>query len=380
MAEIDRGGVKIDRCDSCGGVWFDAGELNEYLSDAIASDPEIPDAPFTPDGPSGYSAPESRRSELDCPRCRAKLTRFNFAYDSGVILERCPICSGLWVERGKLRNLAAHVKGNPSTRAVGRFLAEHHKEVETWRSLGDAARSSATRAGILHLGLGAILPLGTERRDARTPWALISIIALQTLVFGFQALTGSISSMASAGGFVPAELFSGRDLHTLLTSGFIHSDFFHLAGNMLFLWVFGRSLEGRLGPLKFLGLYAALEISSNLIYGLIHHDSPVPAIGASGAVSGLMGAFWVLFPRDRIKTFFVFRMIQVPAWIYLGLWIAYQLLNGLIYSSTDTGGVAWFAHIGGFAAGAGAMIPLRLREKTARSPGDLAQIGQRDEI
>jgi membrane associated rhomboid family serine protease len=285
-----------------------------------------------------------------------------------VILERCKTCSGLWVERGKLRPLAAHVKGNPATRAMGRFLAEHHKELESWRSLGDAARSTSARAGIFHFGLSAILPLGTERRDARTPWALISLIALQALIFALQTLTGSGEAWCRLAGFVPSELFSGYDLHTLLTSGFIHADFFHLAGNMLFLWVFGRSLEGKLGPLKFLGLYAALEITSNLLYGLAHHGSHLPAVGASGAVSGLMGAFLVLFPRDRIKTFFVFRVIHVPAWIYLGFWIGYQLLSALLYSSAEiSGGVAWFAHIGGFAAGAAAMIPLRLKEKPARA-------------
>jgi len=366
MTELERGGVWIDRCDMCGGVWFDSGELNDYLRDRVEKDSSVPHASVVPDGPSAYRAPGSRISDIQCPRCREPLSRFNFAYDSGVILDRCNRCSGLWVERGKLKPLAAHVKGNPTTRAMGRFLADHHKELETWRSLGETASSSGARAGIFHLGLRAILPLGTERRDDSTPFALLALIGLHVLVFALQSLACSGDSCARPGALVPAELFSGRDLHTILTSGFVHADFFHLAGNMLFLWVFGRTLQGRLGPLKFLGVYAALEVSSTLIYALIHHDSTIPTIGSSGAVSGLMGAFLVLYPRDRIKTFFVYRVIHIPAWIYLGLWIGYQLLGALIYSSAEiSGGVAWFAHIGGFAAGAAAMIPLRLKDRTA---------------
>jgi membrane associated rhomboid family serine protease/Zn-finger nucleic acid-binding protein len=320
MTEVDHKGVLIDRCDACGGVWFDRGELNPYLRDQLKNNPTIPDAPLVSGGPSRYS------------------------------------------ERGPL---AAHVKGNPNARALGRFLAEHHKELESWRSLGEAASATSTRAGMLHFGLRAILPLGTERRNDSTPWTLLSLIAFHALIFGIQTLTGSSGLLISAGGFVPAEFFAGRDLHALLTSGFIHAGFFHLAGNMLFLWVFGSSLEGRFGPLKFLGLYVALEVSSNLIYALVHHDSTLPAVGSSGAVSGLMGAFLVLFPKDRIKTFVVATVVRVPAWIYLGIWICYQVLTGLLSIGAEIeGGVAWFAHIGGFAAGVALMIPLRVKEKT----------------
>ncbi|MGH2489728.1 MAG: rhomboid family intramembrane serine protease, partial [Candidatus Limnocylindria bacterium] len=141
---------------------------------------------------------------------------------------------------------------------------------------------------------------------------------------------------------------------TLLSSMFMHAGWLHLAGNMLFLWVFGDNVEHRAGPIPFLIAYLVAGLVGSLAQILSDPSSPIPSLGASGAISGVLGAYLVLFPRNRV-TVFLFRFVtQVPALAAIGLWIIFQLINGLgaaVISSETVGGVAYLAHIGGFAAG-----------------------------
>ena len=139
-------------------------------------------------------------------------------------------------------------------------------------------------------------------------------------------------------------------LLTLLTSMFLHGSLFHLLGNMLYLWIFGNNIEDKLGPLRYLLFYLVGGVAAALTHVLALPGSRTPMIGASGAIAGVLGAYWLLFPRARVMTFvfliFFIDIVPVPAGIVLGLWLLVQILNvGL------GGGVAWFAHIGGFLAG-----------------------------
>jgi len=141
---------------------------------------------------------------------------------------------------------------------------------------------------------------------------------------------------------------------TLLTSMFMHAGWLHLAGNMLFLWVFGDNVEHRAGAILFVAVYLGTGLVGSLAQIWSEPTSPIPTLGASGAISGILGAYLVLFPRNRV-TVFIFRFVaQVPALAAIGLWIAFQLISGFgaaVISSETVGGVAYLAHIGGFAAG-----------------------------
>jgi membrane associated rhomboid family serine protease len=188
----------------------------------------------------------------------------------------------------------------------------------------------------------------------------LSLIAVNAAVFFLQAAAPNGLDLAALRfGAVPYAITHFRSLPeapafppllTLLTSMFLHGSLLHLLGNMLYLWIFGNNIEDRLGPIRFILFYLVCGIAAALTHILFQPGSRIPMIGASGAIAGVLGAYWALFPRARVKTFvfliFYIAVIPIPAGIVLGLWFLLQVLNvGL------GGGVAWFAHIGGFLAG-----------------------------
>jgi membrane associated rhomboid family serine protease len=156
------------------------------------------------------------------------------------------------------------------------------------------------------------------------------------------------------GGFPPA-----GELLTPVTAMFLHGGWFHMLGNMLYLHIFGDNVEDTLGHGGFLAFYLACGVASFAAQVLFHPASAVPNLGASGAIAGVLGAYFVRFPRARVVTllplFVVFTLVEVPAVVFLGLWFLFQFLSGaasLGRASATSGGVAWWAHIGGFVAGA----------------------------
>ena len=167
-------------------------------------------------------------------------------------------------------------------------------------------------------------------------------------------------------GMCPAEDFPGPML-TVFTSMFLHGGFFNIAGNMLYLWIFGDNVEDTLGHFRFLLLYLLAGAGAALSQVVVGPDSRIPMVGASGAISGVLGAYLLLFPRARILCLIIFgffiRFVHIPALIVLGFWIVVQVLNGLgsVGATGKTGGVAWFAHIGGFVAGIFLLFLLRFR-------------------
>ena len=151
---------------------------------------------------------------------------------------------------------------------------------------------------------------------------------------------------------------------TLLTSMFLHGSITHLGGNMLYLWIFADNVEGILGHVKFTIFYFASGLAAGIVQTLVDPTSIIPIIGASGAIAGVLAAYMILFPHAKVHTFlflfFYFTSIRIPAFYVLGFWFLMQLTNGLSALGLDTtGGVAWFAHIGGFLAGLGLIQMLR---------------------
>jgi membrane associated rhomboid family serine protease len=204
------------------------------------------------------------------------------------------------------------------------------------------------------------IPLRDENPTSRFPLVTLALIAVNAAVFLFQAAVPEGLELAAVRfGAVPYAITHFRSLPeaaafppllTLLTSIFVHGSLFHLLGNMLYLWIFGNNIEDRLGPVRFALFYVICGVAAAAAHVLFHPGSRLPLIGASGAIAGVLGAYWMLFPRAKVKVFifliFYIDVVAVPAGIVLGLWFLLQLLNvGM------GGGVAWFAHVGGFVAG-----------------------------
>jgi membrane associated rhomboid family serine protease len=218
-----------------------------------------------------------------------------------------------------------------------------------------------------------VIPLRDDVRSERRPYVTWAMIAACVGVFAYQALTEYQDPKAGdflvrTFGMIPAGIVSGQHLWTLLTAMFLHGGLFHLLGNMLYLWIFGDNVEDAFGHLWYFGVYIFAGVAGSLLQIMIMPHSTIPTIGASGAISGIMGAYFVLFPRARVLTlipiFFFIRLIYLPAPLLLGFWILLQILYGCGSAPGTGGGVAYFAHIGGFVAGV--ILGLAIRRRVRR--------------
>lgn len=149
---------------------------------------------------------------------------------------------------------------------------------------------------------------------------------------------------------------------TLFTAMFMHGGVGHIGGNMLYLWIFGDNVEHRFGPIKFLIFYLLAGLAASFAQIFMNPEGIIPNLGASGAIAGIMGAYMVLFPRNKVNAVFFYSVISIPAILVLGMWIAMQFMSGYgsMFQTESTGGVAYWAHIGGFVAGVGAGLFARI--------------------
>ena len=206
-----------------------------------------------------------------------------------------------------------------------------------------------------------MLPLATNLKIIKTAWATYAIIGLNTaihVVISWETNFIISDKITHRFGFVPASISSLNvsAIPTLVTSIFLHGDLFHLFGNMIFLFVFGRRLENQLEKLSFSALYLSAGTAACLVHALMVPDSTAPLIGASGAISGVLGGFFICNPRARVTLvldpvliYFLCRLcVRVPAWIFLPVWFFLQVWMGLKQHETH---VAFWAHVGGFLAG-----------------------------
>ncbi len=212
-----------------------------------------------------------------------------------------------------------------------------------------------------------MIPLRDLNRSRTFPWVTVGLIAVNALLFLYELSLGDrLEGFLFQAAFVPAKAFAsgpGAGLDFGLASGllsmFLHGGWMHFLGNMLFLWIFGDNVEDLLGRFRYLVFYLLCGYAATFAHAFASPGSTVPAIGASGAIAGVLGAYLVLFPGARVVTLiflgFFSQLVELPALLYLGIWFVIQFFSGVASVSSDTtaaqGGVAWFAHIGGFVAG-----------------------------
>jgi membrane associated rhomboid family serine protease len=212
-----------------------------------------------------------------------------------------------------------------------------------------------------------MFPIGDDNTGRRTvPLVTYGLIALNVIVF-FLELAGG-EAFIQQWAFVPRRFLAnpGGDFLTLFTSTFMHAGWAHLAGNMLYLWIFGDNVEDRFGHLMFTVFYLVCGLAAIFAQLAFDAGSNVPNLGASGAIAGVLGAYILLFPQGKVKVLQGQQVVQVPALIVIGLWIVLQFFSGIgsITDAAQSGGVAYMAHIGGFLAGFVLTFLLRGSRKT----------------
>jgi membrane associated rhomboid family serine protease len=216
-----------------------------------------------------------------------------------------------------------------------------------------------------------MIPLRDDKPSFSTPFINYFLIGLNVLVYLWELAVGmnspgALNAFVTQFGIVPRHtiaVLSGHSYDSLatailpfFTSMFLHGSLFHVAGNMLFLWIFGDNVEDHLGHFRYLLFYLGSGIVAALAQILLNPGSTAPTVGASGAIAGVMGAYFILYPRARVLVWFppIF-MFHVPAWLMLGYWFVIQFVNGAATSiaprSESMGGIAFWAHVGGFVAG-----------------------------
>jgi membrane associated rhomboid family serine protease len=204
--------------------------------------------------------------------------------------------------------------------------------------------------------MGGMIPLGdASRRPKRFPLITTAIIIVNAFVFVAE-LTGG-EAFVIQWSEVPASIVAGHHWITILTAMFMHAGWLHIIGNMVFLKAFGPEIEDAMGPVRYLAFYLFSGLAASLAQIAVMPHSAVPNLGASGAIAGVMGAFLVTYPRDRIRALLLFgwwtRITFIPAALLIGLWFLIQLFNQVgAVASVQTGGVAYAAHVGGFIFGA----------------------------
>lgn len=225
-----------------------------------------------------------------------------------------------------------------------------------------------------------MFPIRDHNPSGRIPYVTIALIVVNIAVFAsygaFAQSSAEVLRLYADWGMIPARITSGDGYETLVTSMFLHGGWMHLIGNMLFLWVFGDNIEDAFGHVRFVAVYLLCGLAAAAAQILGDPRSTVPMIGASGAIAGVMGSYLLLFPRAKVDLAVIFivflRVFVVPAWLVLGLWFGFQLIDSLAADPAQ-GGIAYSVHVGGFLAGLVLTLPLWLARggpaSWGRTPG-----------
>ncbi len=200
-----------------------------------------------------------------------------------------------------------------------------------------------------------MFPIGDDNSARRSiPFVTYALVAVNVLVFFLELDRGDTFIQEWA--FIPARFSADPpgNVTTVFSAMFMHGSWLHLGGNMLYLWIFGDNVEDRFGHVKYLAFYLLAGIAATFAQYFVLPESNVPNVGASGAIAGVLGAYLLMFPHARVNVLLGRSVVAMPAIIVLGFWIVLQLVSGvgsIAYTDADVGGVAYMAHVGGFAAG-----------------------------
>lgn len=315
-------GVHVDACARCGGTFLDPGEAAAVIGQK--ADPNT--------WPREIFARPPAQSRLACPSGHGPMWSFELAHEGRrVEVDACGVCHGLWLDAGEAAELDEITK-HAAAEANG----------------PGASKGQAAQFGAYILMLAAAIPIEVYNPVRRKPVIVWSLVAGLTVLFVLEiaALVTFGDGVLKTIAVVPALVQRGY-VHSLFTYNFFHGGILHLVGNLYFLWIFGDNVEDRLGRTRFTILYLLAGIVGGVAHVAGNLGSTMPMVGASGAIAGLMGAYLVLFPKVRLWIVLFFVRFKVRAIWYLLVWFGLQFLIPM----GKEGGVAWLAHVGGFAVG-----------------------------
>ena len=321
LTPIQAQGQVLDTCELCHGLWFEAGELEAAWKHLHGDLP--PGRALLEEQHSAWGeALPDRDSTLHCPDCKSQMQRHHLSQKFQIELTRCPDCRGVWVEESQ--RCATYYA--PKVRAA---LTEINKPTN-WRTF---LFQLLTR-----------LPVEFNMKPRIRPWVNWGLITTNILIF---ILVLVEPGLYLAGGMIPAELSQGKGLVSLVTYQFQHADFLHLFGNIFFLYLVGNNLEDVLGHGRYLLLYLIGGIIAGACQWAVEPGSMIPVVGASGSIAALFGMYLLWFRRARLTFMIILYQVKVAPWVFFLFWTIFQVID----MATVPDGVAYMAHLGGFAFG-----------------------------
>ena len=334
-------------CGFCGGGFFPDGSFGAYLNWKIKSDPTVP-VPEIDLSKRVIGVSEITEKEIECPACRQKMKKVNYKNDSNIIMDRCENCNSMWVKKDRLMPAASFFKGNPLMREMAESFGAEVASNTRARSELDNFRKKSWNPLLCFL-VPSFIPLREVERGNRFTKACTSIIVINILVFFMQVFgVDNAIDMIRHFAFIPQRVLEGSSVYTVFTSLFVHKNLSHIIGNLWMLYIFGNNLETKLGALRFIMFYLLFGVTANAVSYLFTSNDNLLHFGASGAIAGVMGAYFIFFPKNRIYTHFFGKTFSIPAYYFLVIWIIYQV----VFAVADTGGgIDWLAHVGGFFTG-----------------------------
>lgn len=345
--------ISADYCSLCGGIWFSSRNDFAAAAEKCANKSNSLFQIYT----NGLINTEIKKIDstcfvLNCPQCYTPMETINYAANSGIFINRCHSCKGIWIDDEEFKKIAGYLTDNPMMDKMASELAHEVRKIES------AKQFSLEVGKIANVNFSSIRDLYTNPLTATVfgiplwhrnlqsiPLISISLIFFYITLFIFQTLAVSdIEKFFLFFGFIPVTPISVG----LLTSIFIHANWFHLLGNMLFLWIFGPPIEEKLGRINFILYYFLCGLCGNLGYLIMNYGSQKPAIGASGAISGMIGTCLVLEPLGTIMT----TRDEAPVWLYAVAFFLIQFgYSFLLFLTKTSTQIGYDAHVGGFIGG-----------------------------
>ena len=334
MQPLTHGGVALAYCLECKGLWFEGEEVARVIGAEAG--------PFR----ENLHGPASRATPLPCPQRHGKLREVTLELpEDRTDASGCPECGGVWMDPEDLRRLRRHLP-QPDVASEERIDSLNLRIDEAQREADEARITQRQQdlPSMLLLMSGPLAPMEIYSPVRRRPIATYALIAVNVVVFGLQVISpGNLFDLA----LVPNNFLRAIEPWTIVTAMFLHGNLLHLVGNMYFLAIFGDNVEDRMGAAEYLGLYVVGGLGAALAHMASMPGSDDPMLGASGAISAVLGAYAVLFPHRKLYMNLFIVMRRVPAVLYLAVWLALQFY----FVSQGAPGVAWWAHIGGVAVG-----------------------------
>jgi len=316
LTPLFKGEVELDHCHRCKGNFFDPGEAGATFG--VLADPD--------QWVESRVATHLGRSKFRCPAGHEHLQAYRLSFEKKEVeVDVCPDCKGLWLDATEGKQL----------REI--LVAEQGAK--------QAAEVSAGGAKTYLFQLFTGFPIEVYNPARKRPVLLLMIIWSLVLIFVGQIVTGH--EIIQTFCLIPQAFWAGQQLWGLFTYAFFHVGLLHLLGNLYFLYIFGDNIEDTLGKKGLILVLVVSALAGSALHVFIHPQSPIPVLGASGAISGIIGAYLVLFPRVKVWVVFFFVRFKLGVLWYFGIWVFFNSLNAFL----GVPGIAWFGHIGGFAAG-----------------------------